>query len=63
MTQGLDKANEVAKSKFGQHSDKIDSATQKAKGLLNKGEGGQGEGGQPGGGQQPPPKPGPPPGR
>ncbi|PXY31303.1 antitoxin [Prauserella muralis] len=56
IEQGLDKASGAAKSRFGKQSDKIDSATKKAKEFLHKNAGGEHGGGQ--GGQQPP-KPGP----
>ncbi|OZM73318.1 hypothetical protein CFN78_10720 [Amycolatopsis antarctica] len=45
--QGVDKAGEFAKSKFGDHADKIDNATGKAKDYLNKDQQGQGGDAQP----------------
>ena len=51
IEQGLDKAGDFAKDKFGgQHSEKIDQATGKAKEFLDRN---RGEGGQPG--EQPAP--------
>jgi len=43
--QGIDKATEAAKGRFGEHGDKIDQASQKAKDYVR----GQGE-------EQPPPQ-------
>ncbi|NKQ54956.1 antitoxin [Amycolatopsis sp. K13G38] len=40
IESGLDKASGFAKSKLGQHSDKIDNVTSKAKDLLHKQTGG-----------------------
>ncbi len=40
IEHGLDKASGFAKSKFGQHSGKIDNVTSKAKDLLHKQSGG-----------------------
>lgn len=52
VEKGVDKAGDFAKSKFGDHADKIDNVTGKAKGYINKEDGGQQPGQQ--GGQQPP---------
>ncbi|WP_020419477.1 antitoxin [Amycolatopsis sp. ATCC 39116] len=50
IEQGLDKASGFAKSKFGQHSSKIDNVTSKAKDFLHKQSGGgHGEPGPQGG--------------
>lgn len=49
IEQSIDKASGHAKSRFGKHNDKIDSASRKAKDLLRKsaggGQGQQGSGG------------------
>ncbi|WP_298180778.1 antitoxin [Saccharomonospora sp.] len=56
IEQGLDKASGMAKSRFGKQSDKIDTATRKAKSFLQKNAGG-GDGHAGPSGQQPPPQP------
>ena len=45
IESGIDKASGFAKSKFGQHSSKIDNVTTKAKDLLHKNQPGGPEGG------------------
>ncbi|MFE0028361.1 antitoxin [Amycolatopsis sp. NPDC059021] len=50
----VDKAADLAKSKFGEHADKIDTAAEKAKGFLGGESGGrQQESGSAEGGQEP----------
>lgn len=48
IEHGIDKASGFAKSKFGQHSSKIDNVTAKAKDLLHKNTSGGRDGGRPG---------------
>lgn len=48
IEQGIDKASGFAKSKFGQHSAKIDDMTAKAKDLLHKNTSGGQDGDAPG---------------
>jgi hypothetical protein len=44
IEHGIDKASGFAKSKLGQHADKIDTMSTKAKDLLHKTQGDQGHG-------------------
>ena len=44
IESGIDKASGFAKSKLGQHADKIDNVTTKAKDLLHKNTGGDSPG-------------------
>lgn len=42
IEQGIDRASGFAKSKLGQHADKIDNVAGKAKDLLHRSQGGPG---------------------